>query len=233
MRLRGLIRIAWPLFCVIAAAGYLARAALPIPELSRTVTGFLFLILAVILTASVNASRIRLNAFVKGARGEESVAGKLSFLPSAFTVFHGLPSMGRGILAEGGRDLDQVVVGPSGLFVIETKNWDGTITTEDGHILYNGEEPDRQPVEQVKAAAFGLRSRLKKAIDIDVDVHPIVCFVNNSLQGGQQGIMGAVVCNSEELNNVITEIFDSPLDDKKQYRIASTLKEWIQGNQNA
>ncbi len=231
--MRGLLRVVWPLFCVIAVAGYLVRAALPAPELSRTVTGFLFLLLAVILAALVNASRMRLNAFIKGARGEESVAGKLSFLPSTFTVFHGLPSMGRGMLAEGGRDLDHVVVGPSGLFVIETKNWDGKITTEDGLILYNGEEPGRQPVEQVKAAASRLRSRLKDASDIDVDVHPVVCFVNNSLQGGQQGITGVVVCNSEELNNVLTEIFDSPLDDEKQNRISSALKEWIQGNKNA
>jgi len=227
------MRIAWPLFCVVAVAGYLSRAALPVPPLSRTTTGVLFLLLAIILAASVNSSRTRLAAFLKGARGEESVARKLAFLPSPFMVFHGVPAMGRGILAEGGRDFDHVVVGPSGLFVIETKNWTGDISIRDGRILCDGEEPSRQPVDQVKAAAARLRGRISKATETDVEVSPIICFAKSSPLGGQQGVMGVVACSSEDLNGVITEGFASPFDEEKRNRISATLLEWMDSEDDA
>ena len=44
-RLAGLLRVAWPLLLVSLAAGYLLRAALPLPALGVVTAGFLFLVL--------------------------------------------------------------------------------------------------------------------------------------------------------------------------------------------
>ena len=46
-RLAGLVRATWPIFVVIAAGGYLVRAALPLPRLGSTAVGVLFLLLAI------------------------------------------------------------------------------------------------------------------------------------------------------------------------------------------
>jgi len=62
-----------------------------------------------------------------GAVGERDVGRVLSRLPFGFHVFNGIrfPS----------GDVDHVVVGPTGVFSIETKNYSGTIGVREGHII--------------------------------------------------------------------------------------------------
>ncbi|HTL15773.1 MAG TPA: nuclease-related domain-containing protein, partial [Patescibacteria group bacterium] len=66
-----------------------------------------------------------------GARGEKHVGAILSRLPEAFCVINDL--------ATGHGNLDHVVVGPTGVFVIETKNWRGEISEDGkGELIQNG-----------------------------------------------------------------------------------------------
>ncbi len=233
VRLFGLIRLVWPLFAIAAACGYLLHSALPCPTLSSTQTGVLLIILAIILGISVRASGERLQSFLKGARGEEQVARCLSFLPKEIAIFHGLPSPGLPLLAQGGRDLDHVVVGPTGIFLVETKNWLAQVTVRDGRILCDGNEPSRQPIEQVKSAAARLTTRLRKSTDLALDVQPVVCFLNSALRGGTQGIAGVITCNAEELNRVIMERTDPSLDAATLSTVRAMLLGWTEGEQHA
>jgi hypothetical protein len=221
-RLVGFVRATWPLLLIMAAAGYLLRAALPVPGLTRTMIGFLLVLLCGVLAYSIVWSERRLSMFIKGARGEERVARVLAFLPSGYRVFHGL-SMSSGMFSQA-RDYDHVVVGPTGVFVVETKNWSGKITMEDGKILQDGEEPDRPPLEQVKEGASDLRRRLAEDVDVDVAVQPVLCFVGGALQGGTTGASGVVVCAADVLESVITVTLETPLGKAAQEKVVTYLE---------
>jgi hypothetical protein len=150
----GPLRVFWPLMPICLAAGWLLHAALPVPHLSTSSAGVLFVLLAVTLALFIGWSARRLRSFLKGAEGEETVARILSFLPSNHTVFNDLQ------LDPGGPAFDHIVVAPAGIFVIETKNWSGEITFQNGQVLSNGHAPSRPPLKQVKEEAAALLDHL-------------------------------------------------------------------------
>ncbi len=204
VRLLGLGRSLWPLVLVFIALGYLIRAALPIPALSSGATGLLFLALAVAVAAAANYSRDRLQRYLKGARGEEAVARALDRLPTGWHVFHGVALDGTPLSTGGGADIDHVVVAPHAIFVIETKNWSGEITATHDTLLCDGQPPDRDPLEQAKAAASGLRLRLRLAEAIGEEtaerpINPIICFCGGTRLKGITGLAGVMICNEEGL----------------------------------
>jgi hypothetical protein len=201
-RFDAVFRAAWPLLAVAAGTGYLVRALLPAPALNVPQVGLLFLLLAVGLALGARFSRSRLAAFTKGARGEERVARELSLLPAEHTVYHGLAGAGSSAIAAD-TDYDHIVVGPTGVFVIETKNWSGQVSVEDGRVLCDGREPSRGPLEQVKHAANALRARMKASCGYEGPLQPVVCFAGDSLPGGREGAAGVVLCNVARLHTLI------------------------------
>lgn len=215
VRLLGLGRSLWPLGLVLIALGYLIRAALPVPALSTSVTGLLFLALAVAVAAAANYSRDRLRNYLKGARGEEAVARALDRLPADWQVFHGVALADAPLSTGGGADIDHVVVAPHAIFVIETKNWSGAITATHNTLLCDGQPPDRDPLEQAKAAASGLRQRLATTETseeaAEQPVIPILCFCGGTRLHGITGLAGVMICNEEGLCAIMQSHRESPL----------------------
>jgi len=202
VRLTGLLRSLWPLVLVFIALGYLIRAALPVPALPTSVTGLLFLALAVAVAAAANYSRDRLKNYLKGARGEEAVARALDRLPAGWHIFHGVALNDSPLSAGGGADIDHVVVAPQAIFVIETKNWSGEITATHNTLLCDGQPPDRDPLEQAKTAASALRQQLATATGDEaasLPITPIVCFCGDTRLHGITGLAGVMICKEEGL----------------------------------
>jgi len=221
-RLKGLFAAAWPLFFAMLAAGYLARAALPEPYIAPSIAGLLFLVLAVVLAAFLNSAETKLLSFFKGAKGEEDVARELAFLPHDYRVFNCI-EFGNAALLPASGDYDHVVIGPAGIFVVETKNWSGTVTLEEGKILYNGNLPDRPPIDQVRAAAASLRNRLSEACGEKIEVKPVICFSANTLKSGTAGYQGVVACNLRELNSIVTDTSGGRVSSSIQAKAAAYL----------
>jgi hypothetical protein len=142
---------------------------------------------------------------MKGAEGEEKVARTLAFLPASCTVFNDLQ------LEAGGPAFDHIVLAPSGVFVIETKNWTGEITFENGQVLCNGKPPSRPPLKQVRQAAAALVAHLEAAHCPAVPVHPVLCFVNNSPQGGLTNIGGVRICTDADLSQLFENTLENPV----------------------
>jgi hypothetical protein len=207
----------------VGLAGFLLRDAVPMPKLGSTVVGLLFIGLAVLLAVAVNVCGTRLEAFLKGAKGEERVARELAFLPADHSVFHGLAAARAAIMPHGG-DYDHVIVCRAGVFLVETKNWSGRITVENGRVLYDGREPDRPPLEQVKGAAARLKRQVREACGLDVTVHPVLCFAADTLAGGNQGVGGVVVCNARSINAVLTDTVEQALPAPAQVAICGFLR---------
>ncbi|MCL4430435.1 MAG: NERD domain-containing protein [Chloroflexi bacterium] len=116
--------------------------------------------------------------FSGGWEGEKQVAKLLSSkLNDDYYLLNDL------YLRDGGGDIDHIVLGPNGVFVLETKNWSGSISC-------NGDEWQRagkrnfsgSPSRQVKRNA----AKIKQIIDnspnlrqLGIWVEGIVVFTNN------------------------------------------------------
>lgn len=204
-RTLGPLRVFWPLMPICLIAGWLLHSALPVPHLSTSQAGVLFVLLAVTLALFIGWSTRRLQSFLKGAEGEETVARILAFLPSNHTVFNDLQ------LDRGGPAFDHIVVAPAGIFVIETKNWSGEITFENGQVLCNGHAPSRPPLKQVKEEAAALLDHLSAAGCPSAPVYPVICFVGNCPQGGLANVGGVRICTETDLSSLFENSLETPL----------------------
>ena len=105
----------------------------------------------------------------EGARGEFRVGEELEKLhKEGFHVFHDWHPEGRG-------NVDHFIIGPQGVFAIETKAWAGEITCENGKLLVNGRPPDKDPVVQVKGEAADVSRLIEASRGLQIWVHPILC----------------------------------------------------------
>ncbi len=213
----GPLRVFWPLAPICFAAGWLLHAAFPQPQLSTAQAGWLLIALATGLALFAGWSTRRLTSFMKGAEGEETVARILSRLPAEFSVYNDLQ------FDAAGPSFDHIVAAPSGLFVIETKNWSGDITFEDGQVLCNGHRPSRPPLRQVKDQAAALLDRLACTRCPAVPVSPVLCFVGGRLPQGTPNIGGVRVCTDSDLPSLFENMLDTPLPDGMLARVRAEL----------
>lgn len=132
----------------------------------------------------------RIECSFKGARGEERVAGILQSFPVDYHIFNDFVACGRHI--------DHVVVGPTGVFAVETKFWRGRVTLEEGHILLNGQLPDREPLKQALRESNLVKAELEK-LGWTGAVTPILTFASDNFEAAIAETQGTVVLNSNHL----------------------------------
>lgn len=117
----------------------------------------------------------RYRALKLGRDGERVVGQFLERLrEEGCQVFHDIP---------GDKfNIDHVVIGPKGVFTVETKTiskpgrGEPKITFDGETILLRGMKPDRDPIIQAKAEAGWLRNFLFESAGRKVSVRPIVTF---------------------------------------------------------
>jgi len=194
-RATGVVRAIWPLLASIFLCGIFLGAVLP--RIALGLAGAGFLAAGVFLVWAVRDGLRGLEGYFKGARGEEAVAALLATLPSGYHVFHDVA------IGESG-GIDHVVIGPNGLFAVETKCWSGQVTLEGGNVLFNGALPSRSPIAQVRASAYALTVFLSKRMDAIPACKSIVCFASNTLVGNVQRQEDTALCNATVLLSLIT-----------------------------
>lgn len=202
-RMAGIARAIFPLLVALFGIGYVAGAASG-TTLRGWAAGTILLLAGVLLLLGATSGSRRIAAFFTGAAGEEIVARELARLPAGYHVFHSLDA-GGGLLMWRGGDIDHVVVGPTGVFAVETKNWRGPVTLADGRLLLAGAAPRREPLAQVRQAVSALQVRLGRAGIYHVDVVPVVCFASDCFAAASQADGEAVVCNAGTLLDVLTD----------------------------
>lgn len=187
-RVKGTVAGLWPLFLGVFAAGCASVLIATSPLIGATalVCALLWIIW------SLMAGLRRVESFYKGARGEEKVSGILENLPDSYHVFNDF-TVGR-------NHIDHVVAGPGGVFAIETKFWNGKVTVEDGHVLVDGQLPDRSPLNQAIREATLVRNALVAA-GWDGLVTPVVAFASDSFDAHRANLKGTIVINSNELRS--------------------------------
>ena len=90
----------------------------------------------------------------KGALGEYEVGAELERLSDEFFIFNDLNTAGFG-------NFDHVVVGPTGLFAIETKNWSGLVDADGiGELKENGKNSSSPHVRRFVRRTMMLRDQV-------------------------------------------------------------------------
>lgn len=133
-------------------------------------------IVALVLTAwRIHRLRPRLHALQLGIEGEKVVGQYLERLRGeGYEVFHDVVSPGANV--------DHVLVGPAGIFTVETKTWskpkvgDARIQCDGESITIAGRAPDRNPIVQARAQASWLKGVLLESTGKNLPVAPIVLF---------------------------------------------------------
>ena len=110
-----------------------------------------------------------------GLRGERVVGQALERLRAdGYEVFHDIPGEGFNV--------DHVLVGPGGVFAVETKTrmkpakGQSEVVYDGESITVDGFAPERDPVIQVKAAARFVHQIIQRTTKQDVYVRPVVLF---------------------------------------------------------
>jgi hypothetical protein len=102
-----------------------------------------------------------------GAEGEEEVARHLGRLSEGWRVLHSVP------IGEMGSDIDHVVIGPPGVFTLNTKNHiRGNVWVTETVFMVNGQK--REYFRNSRYEAKRASSLLSAACGFDVPVEPII-----------------------------------------------------------
>jgi len=188
-KVRGTVLSLWPLFLCLIALGAFGAALVMGSHLLLFAGLFVVSLLMTIVFWWKGLRRVE--SFFKGARGEEHVAALLATLPQAYHVFHDF--------AAGCYHVDHVVVGPTGIFSVETKSWRGSVTVEEDEILQNGRLPDRAPLVQATREASAVQAALKGAGCAVGDVKPVVCFASDTFADARRMIGTVMVLNAADV----------------------------------
>ena len=193
-RVNGTVFSLWPLFlCFFFMGSFAAALALGAHTWLFTC---LFVASFVAAAAMWRRGLRHVESYFKGARGEERVAGILAGLPGEYHVFHDYSA--------GKYHVDHVVAGPAGVFCVETKNWNGGVTVEEGNVLVDGRLPSRSPISQATREADALAARLSAA-GWSGSITPVVCFASDTFAAGRGRIGPVVLVNSSEVMPWILE----------------------------
>jgi hypothetical protein len=192
-RVKGTVAGLWPMFLGVGVLGF----SIAIAVFVDFIIGALLSVAVSIFVIWSNARGLKmLKRFYKGARGEERVSAILSSLPGTYHVFNDFLALSSHV--------DHVVVGPEGVFAIETKYWAGTVTLDDEFILLNGDMPERSPLSQVLKEAKTVKSELKN-LGWNGDVTPILAFASDTFEPRRAEKSGVLIINASEL----LDVFDS------------------------
>ena len=105
-----------------------------------------------------------------GAAGERETAKRLAFLPASFTVVNDL--------SFSGFNVDHVVVGPTGVWAIETKSQTGSVEERGDDMWRNGRPMYRDPRRQARGEAAAIAELLEREMGKRYWIEALVCFPN-------------------------------------------------------
>lgn len=109
-----------------------------------------------------------------------------------------------------GRDgnIDMVVVGPTGVFVVDAKRWSGSVTVDGGVLRQNGHGRGDE-VAAVAREAEVVRGVLVEALSAHgrtdaVPVEPMICFVGDAALGGLASVGHVTIVDGLSAYDVIS-----------------------------
>lgn len=135
----------------------------------------------------------------RGAAGEIQVGNLLTNLPNEFCVINDLSTPNGNI--------DHVVVGPTGVFVLDTKAWRGVVASDGkGELLLNGQPTDKPYIRQFVGRMMGVREKVSTlAPGMEAHFNAVFVFTAARVEA-RWGTTGYLNCvTDDQLFNYIAE----------------------------
>ena len=149
---------------------------------------------------------------------EAAVGLALEQFPDEFRVIHDVPT------ASG--NLDHVVVGPTGVFVLETKNWLGIVASDGtGELTLNGKPLDQPYVDRFVARVMEVKEKIQGlASDTEAYFQPVFVFTSARVDAGF-GTTGAAhcICDERLFDYIVNKRFGRKLPVAEIRKIAEAL----------
>jgi len=136
----------------------------------------------------------------RGARGERRTADSLRPLREAgFITLHDRRRPGSRA------NIDHIAIGPTGVFVIETRNLKGTVEVVDGRIFVGG-RPRQGFVAEVYREALATQTALGEALTpLRLTVTPVLCIHGARLPRSDQAVDGVRLVSAQGLRRLVEE----------------------------
>ncbi len=163
------------------------------------------LVLALVLFVVFLVFRKNLGILQSGVRGEEMTLKILQKLPKEYTILTNPVILNRGVTME----LDFVVIGKNGVFIVESKNYRGIISGKTSKQTWKQvkhgkndkvyEKEIGNPVKQSHRQGRRM-AEMFKDFDISADIYPIVYFVDDrsELKIVDDADLGVEIFNKEK-----------------------------------
>ncbi|MBF0329939.1 MAG: NERD domain-containing protein [Nitrospirae bacterium] len=146
-------------------------------------------------------------AFRKGATGEALVGFLLDGFPDDFRIIHDLSTPYGNI--------DHIVIGPTGAFVIDTKNWKGIVSSDgSGELLLNGKSTNKPEIKNFTRRIMAIKEKAKILSSLDTYVQGIFVFPSAYLEA-KWGSTGYVHCIKDE------QLYDYIVENKKSTKLSA------------
>ncbi len=101
----------------------------------------------------MDALEVSRRKWQRGADGESVVGKRIAKFPDSYYVINDINT--------GAGNLDHVVVGPTGVFVLDAKNWRGLVQADGtGELLLNGKRLDQDYIKQSVGRLMGVKERI-------------------------------------------------------------------------
>jgi hypothetical protein len=157
-------------------------------------------IVRLMVKISEKLERERIN-FRKGATGEALVGYILEGFPDDYRVIHDLTTPFGNI--------DHVVVGPSGVYIIDTKNWRGVVTADgNGGLLLNGRPTQKPEVRALSRTIMDIKEKVKVLSALYPYFQGVLAFPSAWVDA-KWGTTGHVHCVKDE------QLYDYIVENKK------------------
>ncbi len=156
--------------------GFALGSVLPLTRLPWPVAVsilFLALFLAFLIghwaTQKMDAVDRERMSWRKGALGEWLAAETLKSLPNDYAVINDVTKkLG---------NIDHVVIGPTGVYVINAKNWKGTVSADGkGELLVNRRSPDKPAIKNMLTGVMDFQTKLTALTEGDYFVRGLLVF---------------------------------------------------------
>ena len=179
--------------------------------LALILTGFFIVAVPLIMrlmNKKLKALEVERINFRKGAVGEAVIGYILEGFPDDYRVINDLSTPFGNI--------DHVVIGPNGAYIIDTKNWKGVVSADgNGELLLNGKPTQKTEVKNLTRRIMSIKEKIKVLCSLDPYVQGVFAFPSAFVEA-RWGSTGYVNCMTDErLHDYIVENKKTNKLDKK------------------
>jgi len=144
--------------------------------------------------------------FRKGVMGEVIIGYILEGFPDDYRVIHDLSTPFGNI--------DHVVIGPTGAYVIDAKNWKGVVGADgNGELLVNGKPTQKPEVKNLTRRIMRIKEKINVLSSMDPYVQGIFAFPSAYIEA-KWGSTGYVHCVKDE------QLYDYIVENKKSKKLS-------------